>query len=59
MSERVIARCFRAIGIDEPIDLRGVLLEPFVLRCELHEIAFQLSLHVSAEASFVAFGGRY
>ena len=58
LRQRMVAGGFRAIGVDQPLDLRRVLAQPFVLCCELREEPLQLRLHVPAEPPLVAFSGE-
>src|SRR3954470_13119214 len=55
LGQWMVAGCLRAVGIDEPLDPRRVLLQPFIMCREIREEALQLRFHVAAESPFVTF----
>ena len=58
VAPRPAAEGFRAIGVDQPLDLRRVLAQPLVLCREFREELLQLSLHLTAQPPLVAFSGE-
>ena len=55
LRQRMIAGDLRAIGVDQPLDPRRVLAQPFVLCRDFREEALQFRLHVPAQSPLITF----